>query len=93
MIHRFQIYFPLDLFLRLKTAAARSETSIADFIRKAVERTLTQEGGSPRYGKDALDGIVGKCRSRESDLSYNHDKYLYGRVKDSPRHGRSLRKK
>jgi hypothetical protein len=81
MIQRFQLYFPVELHLRLKDAAARHGTSIAGFVRKAAERALADEAAS---GPDPLDSIVGKGRSKDTDLSYRHDKYLYGWVKDAP---------
>ena len=81
MIQRFQLYFPVDLYLRLKDAAVRQGTSIADFVRRASERALAEES-APK--EDSLDRIVGKGRSRDKDLSYRHDKYLYGLVKDAP---------
>lgn len=81
MIQRFQLYFPVELYLRLKEAAARQGTSIADFVRRAAEKALS-EGAS--VGPDPLDKIVGKGRSKDRDLSYHHDKYLYGWVKDAP---------
>lgn len=80
MIQRFQLYFPLELYLRLKEAAARHRTSIAEFVRQAAERALAGESSG---GRDPLDRIVGKGRSKEKDLSYRHDKYLYGLVKDA----------
>ncbi|MBI4678709.1 MAG: hypothetical protein HY748_14110 [Elusimicrobia bacterium] len=81
MIQRFQLYFPVELYLRLKDAAARRGTSIARFVRQAAEKALADD--SPG-GADPLDKIVGKGRSRDTDLSYRHDKYLYGWVKDVP---------
>lgn len=81
MIQRFQLYFPVELYLRLKEASARHGTSIAAFVRQAAERALAEE----KTGKsDPLDAIVGKGRAQESDLSYRHDKYLYGWVKEAP---------
>lgn len=81
MIQRFQLYFPMDLYLRLKDAASRHKTSIAGFVRLAAERALAEEKNK---GDDPLDAIVGKGRSSDKDLSYRHDKYLYGWVKDAP---------
>lgn len=81
MIQRFQLYFPYDLYLRLKHTAARRGTSIANFVRQAAERALDDE---PAAGPDPLDLIVGKGRSKDKDLSYRHDEYLYGWVKDAP---------
>jgi hypothetical protein len=82
MIQRFQLYFPVELYLRLKEAAARHRTSIADYVRRAAEKALASE---PARRADPLDEIVGKGRSEDRDLSYRHDKYLYGWVKDAPR--------
>lgn len=84
MIQRFQLYFPVELYLRLRQAAEKRGVSIAEFVRGAVEKAL----GRPKKTSDPLDRIVGKGRSRDTDLSYHHDKYLYGWVKDAPRKGK-----
>jgi hypothetical protein len=81
MIQRFQLYFPVELYLRLKDAASRHGTSIADFVRQAAERALA---GESKAGPDPLDRIVGKVRSGYKDLGHRHDAYLYGLVKDAP---------
>lgn len=82
MIQRFQLYFPVSLYLRLKDAALRQGLSIAAFVREAVEAALEKQ--SPSLEPDPLDRIVGKGKSKDRDLSYHHDKYLYGWVKDAP---------
>jgi hypothetical protein len=86
MIQRFQLYFPVPLFLRLREASLRRGLSIAAYVREAVEAALRREGAGSK--PDPLDAIVGKGRSRERDLSYHHDKYLYGWVKDARRRKR-----
>jgi plasmid stability protein len=88
MIQRFQLYFPVDLYLRLKDAAARHGTSIADYVRQAAERALA---GETAAGPDPLDRIVGKARSGYKDLARRHDAYLYGLVKDAPARRRRRR--
>ena len=86
MIQRFQLYFPVELYLRLKDSAARQGTSIAAFVRAAAEKALS-EGEKPGE-PDPLDKIVGRGRSKDTDLSYRHDKYLYGWVKEKGRRKR-----
>ena len=90
MIQRFQLYFPVELYLRLKDAAIRHNTSIADFVRRAAERALA---GEPRKERDPIYRIVGQGHSKDTDLSYNHDKYLYGWVKDAPAAAKSAGKR
>ncbi len=82
MIQRFQLYFPIELYLRLKDAAAGKGMSIAAFVRRAAESALDEGAAGKR--EDPLDGIVGRGRSKDKDLSYNHDRYLYGWVKEAP---------
>lgn len=82
MIQRFQLYFPVELYLRIKAAAAAQGTSIAAFMRASAEKALA----SARPGRtDPLDKIVGRGRAKDTDLSYRHDKYLYGWVKEAPK--------
>lgn len=86
MIQRFQLYFPVELYLRLKEAAARQGTSIAAFVRAAAEKALA---GAEKAGeRDPLDAVVGRGRSQDADLSYRHDKHLYGWVNEKGRRRR-----
>lgn len=80
MIQRFQLYFPAELYLRLKQVSEREQISVAEFVRKAVCEVLDRR----KTAADPLDRIVGKGRSKDADLSYRHDEYLYGLVKDAP---------
>ena len=82
MIQRFQLYFPVELYLRIKEAASVQGTSIAAFMRAAAEKALAAAGPEKA---DPLDRIVGRGRSKDTDLSYRHDKYLYGWVKEGPK--------
>lgn len=86
MVQRFQLYFPVELYLRLKDAAARQGTSIAAFVRVAAEKALT--GVEKAGDNDPLDRVVGRGSSKDTDLSYRHDKYLYGWVKEKGRRKR-----
>lgn len=86
MIQRFQLYFPVELYLRLKEAAARQGTSIAAFVRSASEKALA--GTEMAGDRDPLDKVVGRGSGKDSDLSYRHDKYLYGWVKEKGRRKR-----
>lgn len=86
MIQRFQLYFPAELYLRLNAAAARQGTSIAAFVRAAAEKALA---AAEKTGeRDPLDDLVGRSRSKDADLSYRHDKHLYGWVKEKGRRRR-----
>lgn len=83
MKQRFQLFFPVSLYRRLKDAALRRGLSIAAFVRDAVEEALERE--PPGSEPDPLDRIVGQGRAEDRDLSYHHDQVLYGWVKGAPR--------
>lgn len=81
---RTQVYFPKDLYRRLEKKARKESKSSAAVIREAVERYLDQEREID-WENDPLFKAAGFFSSKEGDLSINHDHYLYGAEKRSPR--------
>lgn len=75
---RTQMYLPQDLFEELKSFAKRQHKSMAAIIREAISILLKRKENSNSWKNDPLMKIVGKAKSKEKDLSVNHDKYLYG---------------
>lgn len=72
---RTQIYLPGKLHRALKRAASRRGVSMAHLLREAAEavvRRETAERGDP------LAGLIGAVGGNATDLSSEHDRYLYG---------------
>ncbi len=77
-LKRTQMYFPEDMFSELKRKADEEHTTIASIVRTAVSKILKEEK-KINWMEDPLWDIIGASRSRDKDLSVNHDKYLYGK--------------
>lgn len=76
---RTQVYFPLNLYRKLKRKAKEKSKSSAAIIREAVERYLEKE--EIDWENDPIFKLVGIGSSRLGDLAENHDRYLYGKEK------------
>lgn len=76
---RLQLYFPYPLYLELKNEMEKKGKSMASIVRDAVEKFLGSEESS--WEKDPINKIIGMCNTDITDISYNHDKYLYGKGK------------
>jgi metal-responsive CopG/Arc/MetJ family transcriptional regulator len=76
MTKRVQFFFPDDLLTDIEKESQRRDVSMAQFVRDAVRKYLEEAKGRSS-GQDALDELAGfiECGT---DLSENHDKYLYG---------------
>lgn len=79
MTKRIQFFFPDDLLTEIERESQRRDVSMAQLVREAVNKYLEEIKGKPS-GKDTLDELAGfvECGT---DLSENHDKYLYGEQK------------
>lgn len=77
---RTQMYLPEYMFEELKFLAKREHKSIAAIIREAVSNLIEKKEKHNLWKNDPLLKIVGKAKSKEKDLSVNHDKYLYGNI-------------
>lgn len=74
---RTQMYFPADLYRKLKSISASQSRSIASVVREAVERYIKDiESGKPE--DDPIFQMIGIAEADE-DLSEEHDRYLYGK--------------
>jgi metal-responsive CopG/Arc/MetJ family transcriptional regulator len=76
MTKRIQFFFPDDLLTKIERESQRRDVSMAQLVREAVNKYLEEINGKS-IGKDPLDELAGfvECGT---DLSENHDKYLYG---------------
>lgn len=72
------MYFPEDMLSELKRKADEEKTTIANIVRIAVSEILEKEK-KRNWIEDPLWDMVGAGRSKDKDLSVNHDKYLYGK--------------
>lgn len=79
---RTQVYFPKELYRRLEKKAKKESKSSAAVIREAVERYLEQEREID-WDNDPLFKAAGFIKSGVTDMSINHDHYLYGMPKKS----------
>lgn len=79
--HRTQVYFPKDLFHRIKKMSKRQDVSISEIIRRAVQKEfgLPEDDGTKNkkkvmaWKKFFANAGIGKG---PKDLSFNHDKYF-----------------
>lgn len=74
---RTQVQLSEEQVSRLKTKALEEGTSMAELVRRAVERYLAEEenGGYEERARRALEA-VGRFASGAKDVSEAHDRYL-----------------
>ncbi len=74
---RTQVQLPEEQVSRLKAKALEEGTSLAELVRRAVERYLAEEenGGYEERARRALEA-VGRFASGAKDVSEAHDRYL-----------------
>lgn len=79
--HRTQVYFPSDLFRKIKRISREKDISIAEIIRRAVIKEIDWQGGR-RAGIRGKELAWKKFFAQAGidkgpkDLSYRHDKYF-----------------
>lgn len=79
-LKRTQMYFPEDMLIELKRKADQDRTTLSHIVREAVTDFMRKDRMKD-WEKDTLWGMVGSSTSKDKDLSFNHDKYLYGNRK------------
>ncbi len=76
-MHRTQIYLPKSLYQSIDLIAKREKKSKAEIIRSMLEATVEKKLGQETLG-DALERFSKHAiKGLPTDLSINHDKYLY----------------
>jgi hypothetical protein len=80
VLKRTQMYFPEDLLDGLKRKAEKEKTTVSHIVRSAVLE-LIKKDREKDWQEDPLWNMVGSSRSGNTDLSVNHDEYLYGKAK------------
>jgi ribosome recycling factor len=79
-LKRTQMYFGEDTLRELKRKAREEKTTVADIVRSAVSELLRKEKAKD-WMEDPLWNMVGSSSSKDTNLSVNHDKYLYRKSK------------
>ncbi len=78
MTKKIQFHFPEDLLLEMSTEAKREKISMAELVRRAVEKYLKlSKGSGDRWKNDPLNKAIGSFDG-EKELSKKVDHYLYG---------------
>lgn len=79
---------PKRTLVRLKDIARRRKTTVSLLLRDPVEKTYGIDSGLKHkldWKKDSFLKLIGTFGGGPSDLSVNHDHYLYGAAKKKPR--------
>ncbi len=75
---RTQIYLPLETHRALKARARRDRTSMAEAVREALGQYLAEAPVVFDPAKDPILKLAGFMKDKgPTDVSENHDKYLY----------------
>ncbi|MFQ5915888.1 MAG: ribbon-helix-helix protein, CopG family [Nitrospinota bacterium] len=75
---KIQIYLPLELYHRSKEYAEMRGSSVASIVRESLEEYLAARTKEIRWEDDPITKAIGFIDgSGPSDLSSNHDRYLY----------------
>ena len=78
MARKIQFHFPEDLLLEMDAEAKREHISMAELVRRAVEKYLkTSRRGGSRWKNDPLNKAIGSFEG-EKELSRKVDQYIYG---------------
>lgn len=77
-LKRTQMYFHEDILRELKKRAKEENSTVAEIVREAVS-VLFEKEKEKDWNNDLLWNMIGSSSSGDSDLSVNHDKYLYGK--------------
>ena len=75
---------PKRMLGRMKALAHRRKTTVSHLMREAVEKTYGIDAGlksEPDWKEDPFLKLIGTFEGGPSDLSVNHDHYLYGAAK------------
>ncbi len=76
---RTQVYFPKDVYRRIERKAKEESKSSAQVIREAVEKHLAER--EVDWEKDPFFKAAGFIKCDVTDMSVNHDYYIYGSKK------------
>ncbi len=80
-LHRTQIYIEEEQIRQLKLEAEKEHLAVSELIRRAIGRFLKIKARSVNWDSDPLAKAVGKIKLRGTNISVDHDHYLYGERK------------
>jgi predicted DNA-binding protein len=74
---RMQIYLTEELYEQLKQKSRQSGQPMAEHIRESLGKYLAEPDTEGLTTADPIWNISGTVKSKDGDLSVNHDHYLY----------------
>jgi len=80
-LHRAQLYIGIDQMQRLKLEAAKKHLAVSELVRQAIDLFLNTVVRKSDWDRDPLTQAIGKIKISATDISTNHDHYLYGSLK------------
>lgn len=75
------LYFPKDQYAAMKQITKKLGTSIAGYVRQVIDKDIKAREEKKDWENDPAWNIIGIGRTKERDVSINHDHYLYGAPK------------
>lgn len=73
---RAQLYLTKEQYQKVMRLAKQKHTSFAQVVREAIEEFLRKNHS--RWEQDPITKHIGVFEGKETDLSINHDRYIYG---------------
>jgi hypothetical protein len=75
---RTQVQFTPEQARKLRALARREGVSVAELVRRSVDRALREEAGKPAARYENAARLIGAFHDRDSatDLAKRHDDYL-----------------
>jgi hypothetical protein len=77
-IGRTQVILTDEQVAALRRLAADQGTSVAELVRRAVDRLLASSAGGRAGARRRAVAVVGRFASGRSDVAEEHDRYLAG---------------
>lgn len=77
MTKKIQFCFPSSLIMEVEDEAKKRGISMAEIVREALRDHLKSKKKTKEWDRDPLNKMSGFFKS-DSNLSADHDKYLYG---------------
>ena len=78
---RTNLYFPRDQYAAVKQIAKQLGISVSEYVRQVIGKDIKVREGQIDWEHDPVWNIIGIGRTKERDVSINHDYYLYGAPK------------
>lgn len=75
------LYFPKEQYSAIKQVAKKLGISIAEYMRRLADKDIKSRTKQIDWKNDPIWDIIGTGTGKYTDLSVNHDHYLYGAKK------------